>query len=109
MPSGAAATPSKRYSGRLASNGDGGTSTWNTGEGPSSTRQVTSATTDATKVTVNTTGEKSRCTSSRTNTRPASGALNAADRPAPAPAAIKVLRSRGEQRNQPATICPIAP
>ena len=63
-----------------------------------------SATTDAISVAVNTPAEKSRCTSSRTKTNPASGALNAAANPAPAPAAISVRRSRAVQENQRLTI-----
>ena len=83
--------------------------TWNTGVCPISSRATMSAVTVAASVAAKTWAPKSRCISSSTNTRPASGALKAADSPAPAPAAISVRRSRGVARSQPPSIWPTAP
>jgi len=63
----------------------------------------------ATNAAPKTMGRKSRWTSSSTNTRPDSGALKAAARPAPAPAAVSVRRSRGGLPIRRATSSPTAP
>ena len=107
-PSSPATTPRSSANGSKLRAGMASVCTWKTGSCPRRRRVVISATPLAINVAVKTPGEKSRWTSSSTKTRPASGALNAAARPAPAPAAINVRRSRGVQENQPLTICPTA-
>ncbi len=65
--------------------------------------------TDARKAATNITGVKAPCSSSSTNTRPDSGALNAAPRPAPAPALISARRSPSPilTLKSSDTICPM--
>ena len=104
-----AATPRTTNAGRLAKGGAAATETWNSGLCPVNQRATTSAVTAAMNDAVKTVGVKSRWTSSSTKTIPASGALKAAAKPAPAPAASSVRRSRGVVRNHSLTICPTAP
>jgi hypothetical protein len=103
-----ASSPSTRNIGKVTSGGVGADATWNTGSWLVNERVSTSAVTAATNAAPKTAGAKCRWSSSRTNVKPARGALKAAASPAPAPAAIKVWRSRGDTRNQCATAAPNA-
>ena len=104
-----AATPTSTDTGSPWIAGIDSVCTWKTGSCPFNSRATMSAVTAAMSVAVNTVGAKSRCTSSSTKTSPESGALNAAARPAPAPAAMSVWRSRAVQPNHLLTTCPSAP
>ncbi len=84
-----ASSPRPKNTGKATSGGAGADATWNTGSWLVNERVSTSAVTAATNAAPKTAGAKCRWSSSRTNVKPARGALKAAARPAPAAAGTR--------------------
>ncbi len=108
-PNSPASTPSSTKNGSASTGGCAMAAVRNTGLWPKSSRLTASAVTHARKVAEKTPGAKFFWISSSTKITPASGALNAAASPLPAPAATITWRSWDEDGNQRDTTRPSAP